>query len=99
MIIINLQKIEEFIREHADSEASLRTWQRIATTAAWKNPAEMRQARKDADLYGCCWIFNISRNKYRLIAEINYRAQVITIKYVLTHADYDKDKWKKDCEA
>ncbi|MBS9392988.1 MAG: type II toxin-antitoxin system HigB family toxin [Dolichospermum sp. LBC05a] len=38
----------------------------------------------------------IKGNKYRLIASINYENQVIYIKYVLTHAEYDKDYWKND---
>jgi mRNA interferase HigB len=41
-------------------------------------------------------VFNIKGNNYRLIVDIIYEAQRIYIKYVLTHAEYDKDKWKND---
>jgi mRNA-degrading endonuclease HigB of HigAB toxin-antitoxin module len=32
-----------------------------------------------------------------LIVEIKYNKQVIYVKHVLTHKDYDKGSWKKDC--
>ena len=41
-------------------------------------------------------VFNIKGNKYRLISSINYEKQIIYVKYVLTHAEYDKDRWKDD---
>ena len=39
-------------------------------------------------------VFNIKANKYRLIVSIDYEKQVIYIKYILTHAEYDKEEWK-----
>ncbi|MBR8840155.1 MAG: type II toxin-antitoxin system HigB family toxin [Stigonema ocellatum SAG 48.90 = DSM 106950] len=36
------------------------------------------------------------RNDYRLIVGIDYENQVVYYKYFLTHAEYDKDKWKND---
>ncbi len=40
-------------------------------------------------------MFNIKGNDYRLIVHINYQAGIIYIKYLLTHKEYDKDKWKE----
>jgi len=40
-------------------------------------------------------VFNISGNSFRLVAEIYYDDQTILIRHVLTHAEYDKDGWKK----
>ena len=39
---------------------------------------------------------SIKGNKYRLILSINYEQPIIYIKYVLTHAEYDKEHWKND---
>nr|WP_232225275.1 type II toxin-antitoxin system HigB family toxin [Dactylococcopsis salina] len=36
-------------------------------------------------------VFNIKGNRYRLIVGIDYKKQIIFIKYVLTHAEYDKE--------
>jgi mRNA interferase HigB len=41
-------------------------------------------------------VFNMKGNKYRLIVSIDYERQLIYIKYILTHTEYDKDNWKND---
>jgi len=48
-----------------------------------------------ADVVGKWTVFNIKGNKYRLITEINYRVRRIYILHVLTHAQYDQEKWKR----
>ena len=40
-------------------------------------------------------MFNIGGNKYRLISVIKYRWQIAYIRHILTHAEYDKGKWKR----
>jgi mRNA interferase HigB len=49
-----------------------------------------------ADLVANFTVFNISGNNYRLITYIDYQAQIIFIRDVLIHADYDKENWKND---
>ena len=43
-------------------------------------------------------IFDIAGNNYWLIAKIDYAAEIVAIRKALTHAEYNKEKWKKDCE-
>lgn len=99
MDVVGYDKITEFTRKYPDSRKSLNSWFQIASKAKWKNLAEVKQSYPHADLYLCCTIFNIRGNNYRLIALINYRTQGIQIQHILTHAEYDKDKWKKGCET
>jgi mRNA interferase HigB len=54
----------------------------------------VRKTYAHADFVEPYTVFNIKGNTYRLITVISYRYQRIFIKYVLTHAEYDKDKWK-----
>lgn len=49
-----------------------------------------------ADQVANLTVFNISGNKYRLIALVDYTYQKVFIRYILTHAEYDTDNWKKD---
>jgi mRNA interferase HigB len=49
-----------------------------------------------ADAVGNFIVFNIKGNSYRLIVSIDYAIQTIYYKYFLTHAEYDKEKWKND---
>jgi mRNA interferase HigB len=60
------------------------------------NFIELRKDFPTADQVGKLTIFNIAGNKYRLITFVDYRYQKVFIRDVLTHAEYDKEKWKRD---
>ena len=54
-------------------------------------------ARRDfrhADAVGGYTVFNIAANKYHLVTRIKYRWQVVYVRQVLTHAEYEKGGWK-----
>ena len=95
MNTISYRKIREFVVLHPNSESSLSTWFKIAKKAKWQNIVEVRQECPHADSVGRFVVFNIAGNNVRLIAEIRYQSQSILIKHILTHADYDKDRWKE----
>lgn len=97
MIVIGVGVIILFIQQHADSQSSLRATLKVFEDAMWRSIVEVKQTYPHADAVGKCTVFNIKGNKYRLITKIDYRAQTVRIKRVLTHAEYDKEKWKKDC--
>lgn len=61
------------------------------------NLAELRQTFPSADLVGDCIVFNVGGNKYRVIVHLDFEVQTVWIRFVLTHAEYDKDRWKADC--
>jgi mRNA interferase HigB len=96
MHVISRKKLREFAERHADILTPLDDWYKIAKVAQWKNLTEVRQFYPSADLVGNFTVFNIKGNDYKLIVSIDYQKQIIYIKYVLTHAEYDKDKWKDD---
>ncbi len=56
----------------------------------------MQSVFPQAEAVGNFTVFNIKGNKYCLIVTIDYERQLIYIKYILTHAEYDKDRWKND---
>lgn len=94
MHIISRKKILEVGVRHADLAGPLDSWYRIAKKATWKTLIETREAFPTADSVGTFTVFNIKGNEYRLIAEVFYASQTILIRAVLTHAEYDKGKWK-----
>jgi len=95
MNVISYRRIREFIEKHPDADASLNAWYKTARRANWQNLAEVQLRYLHADLVGRYTVFNMGHNKYRLITRIVYRSQTIFIIAVLTHEEYDKDKWKK----
>jgi len=96
MHIISRKKLLEFSEVHPDAETSLDNWYRAAKVAKWKHLEDIRQVYPSAEAVGKFTVFNSKGNNYRLIVSIIYPAQRIYIKYVLTHAEYDKEKWKDD---
>ncbi len=57
---------------------------------------DLRKTFPSADKVKNLTAFNIGGNKVRLIAAIHYNTKCVYIRYVLTHAEYDKENWKKD---
>ena len=93
--VISRKKLLVAAREHAGLGAALDGWYLIAKKAAWQNLADVRRVFPSADAIWKYTVFNIKGNSYRLITEINYRTRRIFLRYVLTHAEYDKEDWKK----
>ncbi len=96
MHVISRRVLREYCQAHADSCQPLDDWYKTAQQANWMNLIEVQAIYPKAEAVGNFTVFNIKGNKYRLITSINYAKQIIYIKYVLTHAEYDKNDWKKD---
>lgn len=96
MHIISRKQLLLFSQRHADVAEALNQWYRIAKVANWKHLEEVKRQFPAAEAVVNFTVFNIKGNKYRLIIGLDYEAQVIYIKYVLTHAEYGKDEWKHD---
>jgi mRNA interferase HigB len=93
--VVSRPAITEFAKEHSDALEPLMHWYRIAKRARWENLAAVRNDFAHADAVGQYTVFNIAGNKYRLIAVIKYKWQMVYIRQVLTHFDYNKGKWKE----
>ena len=91
MRVIAKKILREFWEKHNDAEDQLKTWFKEALKANWKTPADIKKEYARASiLKQSRVVFNICRNKYRLIVEINYVRQWIFIRFIGTHTDYDK---------
>ena len=93
MRIIAFRTIREFFEkpEYSDSKVSLRTWYHDAKTAKWENSNELKSQYKNASIVGeGRVVFNIKGNDYRLVVAIDYKFQVIFVRFIGTHKQYDK---------
>ena len=97
MHIISRKRLREFWEYDSQSQIALDEWYRRTKRLKVTNLAELQQTFPHADLVGKCIVFNIGGNKYRLITKIDFLRQTVYIKFVLTHSEYDKDKWKAAC--
>ena len=93
MRIITRGTLRRFCEEHprgAQAETALDTWYKIVRKADWKTPADVKAVYGDASiLKGHRVVFNIGGNKFRLVAHLNYRRQIVFIRFVGTHQEYD----------
>jgi mRNA interferase HigB len=95
MRIISKKKLMEFWQKHPQSEIPLNDWYKIVSRNSYKNLVEIRGTFPSADWVGNLLVFNISGNKYRLITAVHFNTGTVYIRDVLSHAEYDKGKWKK----
>lgn len=93
--VIGRKKLLTAAEEHGDLAGPLDVWYRIAKRADWTSLKAVRRDFPFADGVGKYTVFNIKGNEYRLISLIFYRSKKIFIRDVITHAEYDKGRWKK----
>ncbi len=95
MKIISNSALRAFASKHPQSDAALQGWRRVIEKNRFENWAEFKVAFNTIDKVGELVVFDIGGNKYRLIAYIRFTRQILYIKAVLTHEEYDKGAWKR----
>jgi mRNA interferase HigB len=103
MVVLNTVELERAARRNAPLRRALGDWLQKTTAGDWSNLADVRMTFPNADGVSIkvrgvgqvvVTVFNIKGNEYRLLAIINYEKRLLTIRDVLTHAEYNKDRWK-----
>ena len=78
---------------YQDAEQQLKAWYKVITEKDWQNPHEITDYFSGADQVGNGRVvFNICRNKYRLIVYFRYDIQIGFVKFIGTHSAYDQIK-------
>ena len=76
---------------YSDAQGSLESWYEETVKANWLSPQTVKTQYGNASICGNNRVvFNIGGNKYRLVVEIQYRAGIVWVKFIGTHAQYDK---------
>ena len=76
---------------YSDSRSPLESWHDEVLKAIWTSPQAVKEQYGSASI--CAnnrVVFNIGGNKYRLVVEIQYRANIAWVKFIGTHEQYDK---------
>lgn len=91
MKIIAVKALRLFWEKHPQTETSLRGWYAEASRANWGTPAAIKAAHRNASFLGNNRVvFNIKGNDYRLVVAVRYAQQLMFIRFVGTHAEYDR---------
>ena len=91
MRIIAISTLRQFWEIHADAEEPIKAWYQEARVADWTTPHQVKAMYRSASiLRDSRIVFNIAGNKYRLIVKFNYPYRIGYIRFVGTHAEYDR---------
>ncbi|HHO0939041.1 TPA: type II toxin-antitoxin system HigB family toxin [Aeromonas hydrophila] len=91
MRTISHKALSEFWTEHADAEGPLRAWLQEMLHSCFATPQDIKNRYSTASFIGDNRvIFNIGGNKYRLVVYIRYELQLCYVKFIGTHAEYDR---------
>jgi len=89
--VIAKKVLREFWTKHSDCEQQLKSWYREAVKSEWRNTNEIKKEYPTASILGDNRVvFNIKGNNYRLIVKINFHYQMMWIRFVGTHKEYDR---------
>ena len=93
MEIFGLGLIDMFIQGHVDARGPLEAWVAHVRNARWTRNTDIRGLSASATFVGNRRVvFNIKGNRYRLDVQVDYLRQIVLVKRIGTHAEYDK--WK-----
>jgi mRNA interferase HigB len=100
MHIISRKALHDFSEVHPDAAEPLDAWYRLVRNAQWRNIQDTRGSYRHADgatvrSGNVVTIFNIGGNKYRLVAAIHYNRGKVFILKIMTHREYNLNRWKE----
>lgn len=91
MLIIYLQRLNVFARDHANARKSLTAWKMAVEKARWKKKQDvLNDFPKAKMIRNNRARFEIVHNIYRLIAHIDYEDQIVEVRFIGTHTEYDR---------
>lgn len=91
MRIVTHKTIELFHKKHSNSKSALEEWYIKTNKAEWTCFADIKSTFKSVDAVGNNrFVFNIKGNNYRLVAIILFQIKIVYIRFLGTHAEYDK---------
>jgi mRNA interferase HigB len=89
--VISKSGLAAFWQSNPDSREPLKNWLAETKMAIWQTPADLKAHFRSASiLQGGRVVFNIAGNKYRLVVAVLYNTQIVLIKFIGTHSEYNQ---------
>jgi mRNA interferase HigB len=95
MHVITRKRLNEFANRYPETKTALVHWYRLIKQGRFSSFSELRSLFPSVDQVGKLTVFNVAGNKVRLIAAIHYNRNKVYIRSILTHEEYDENKWRK----
>lgn len=91
MRIFSKKTVRAFWQTHPETESYLTTWYRVTSKREWSTPADVKADYGNASILpDNRVVFNVKGNDYRLVVKINYEKRWLFIRFIGTHAAYDR---------
>ncbi|RUA28077.1 MAG: type II toxin-antitoxin system HigB family toxin [Bacteroidetes bacterium] len=91
MRVVSIRRIYEFIEKHEASSIALQDWYHRVSSKKWYKLSDIKRDFNSVDYVGNNrYVFNIKGNNYRLVCIIIFASQKVYIRFIGTHAQYDK---------
>ena len=91
MRIIARKTLRQFWKRHPAAREPLLAWYREVEHENWDTPAKVKAKYGSASIIGTDRVvFNIKGNDYRLVVRVDYAYRIVYVRFVGTHADYDR---------
>ena len=91
MVIISKAILTEFGVENSDSVEALNRWYELVKQSNWNNLNDIKKSFNNIDYVGNDrYVFNIKGNKYRIVVMIFFNIRTVYVRFIGTHAEYDK---------
>ena len=99
MRIIAKPILINYWEEHRQEKSSLERWYNVVRKANWEKPDDIKKTFNSVDPYTknnrLYHIFDVGGNNTRVIVNIHFKSKIVFIQLVLTHNEYDQDRWKE----
>lgn len=82
--------MREFIQREPRSTEAMWHWADAIESAAWNNPGDLKETFASASFVGDLTVFNVGGNRYRIAAFVHYQKQIVYVKRIGTHEEYDQ---------
>ena len=97
MHVISKKKLRDFWERHSSSKSALEEWFKVLRNTRYSMWAELKRTFGDkVDKVGKYIVFDVGGNKCRVITVIHFNRAKVYIREVLTHPQYDEERWKDD---
>lgn len=91
MRLVGRDRLNEFVKTHADARAWIENWIADVEAARWRTPQDIKGSYASASILADrVVIFNVKGNRYRLEVQVAYNTGVAVVKWAGTHAEYTK---------
>jgi mRNA interferase HigB len=91
MVLISKTILNEFAEDHPEATEPLNIWYNLVKEADWKSFADVKNTFNSVDYVGDNrYVFNIKGNYYRIVALVFFSVRTVYVKFIGTHAEYDK---------